>query len=51
MFFIFTLNKLSAVQVEHKRTLHFQNDTEKYSTLQISNPPQSIEKLSRFYFK
>jgi hypothetical protein len=39
------------IQVEHKRTLHFQNDTEnKCSAFRTSHPHQSIE-LSKFLFQ
>jgi hypothetical protein len=34
------------VQDEHKRTLHFQNDTEnKWGTLRTAQPHQLLEKL------
>jgi hypothetical protein len=37
------------IQSEHKRTLHFQNDTEnKCGVLRTSHLHQSIEKLSKF---
>jgi hypothetical protein len=40
------------VQGEHKRNLHFQNDTEsKYGVLRTSYLHQSIEKYSKFCFK
>jgi hypothetical protein len=40
------------VQGEHKRTLHFQNDTEnKCGVLKTSHLHQSIEKHSKFCFK
>jgi len=40
------------IQGEHKRSLHFQNDTEnKCGVLRTSHPHQSIEKLSQFCFK